>query len=69
MQFESLSDFFAMGGHGLYVWLAYGVTLSILVAYPLSLWGIRRKVQRELTWLNEGSEGDEGSEGNEGDDG
>lgn len=25
-QFESISDFFAMGGYGFYVWLSYGIT-------------------------------------------
>ncbi|EXI62368.1 hypothetical protein MHD_08550 [Mannheimia granulomatis] len=25
-QFESISDFFAMGGYGFYVWLSYGVS-------------------------------------------
>lgn len=31
MKFDSLADFLAMGGHGLYVWLAYGIALVILV--------------------------------------
>jgi heme exporter protein D len=26
-----MADFLAMGGHGLYVWLAYGIALVILV--------------------------------------
>jgi len=29
MSFTSFSDFLAMGGHGLYVWLAYGITLVV----------------------------------------
>ena len=29
MSFNSFSDFIAMGGHGLYVWSAYGVTLVV----------------------------------------
>ncbi len=32
MSFENFSDFLAMGGHGLYVWLSYGVALVIFVA-------------------------------------
>lgn len=32
MNFESFSDFIAMGGHGLYVWISYGVALLIFVA-------------------------------------
>ncbi len=30
MMFHSLSEFFAMGGHGFYVWLAYGATVLVL---------------------------------------
>ncbi len=31
MFFESFNDFVAMGGHGLYVWLAYAIGLVIIV--------------------------------------
>ena len=31
MAFESFADFLAMGRHGLYVWLAYGVTFAVIV--------------------------------------
>lgn len=31
MSFESFSDFLAMGGHGLYVWLSYGVAALIFI--------------------------------------
>jgi heme exporter protein D len=37
-QFQSLAEFLAMGGHGPYVWSAYGiaaVVLAWLVARPL----------------------------------
>ncbi len=30
MYFDSFSDFIAMGGHGLYVWLAYGIALAVV---------------------------------------
>ncbi|WP_210395707.1 heme exporter protein CcmD [Motiliproteus sediminis] len=30
MYFDSFSDFIAMGGHGLYVWLCYGIAITIL---------------------------------------
>lgn len=36
MQFHSISDFLAMGGYAFYVWLAYGVTLVVLVWLALS---------------------------------
>lgn len=32
MNFENFSDFIAMGGHGLYVWMAYGAALIVFVA-------------------------------------
>ncbi|EIU6804669.1 heme exporter protein CcmD [Vibrio parahaemolyticus] len=38
MHFESLSDFFAMGGYASYVWSAFGITfLSMLILLIASL--------------------------------
>lgn len=31
MAFESFADFLEMGGHGLYVWLCYGLGLLTIV--------------------------------------
>ena len=31
MKWESASQFFAMGGHGLYVWGSYAVALAVVV--------------------------------------
>lgn len=31
MYFDSFSEFIAMGGHGLYVWIAYGLTAVIFI--------------------------------------
>ena len=31
MAFASLSDFFAMGGHALYVWTAYGLGAAVIL--------------------------------------
>ncbi|WP_415905121.1 heme exporter protein CcmD [Neptuniibacter sp. QD48_55] len=31
MSFDSFSDFVAMGGHGLYVWLSYAIALFVIV--------------------------------------
>ena len=36
MFFDSFSDFIAMGGHGLYVWLAYGIALVVVSFNVLS---------------------------------
>lgn len=32
MIFNSVSEFLAMGGHGLYVWLSYGLGLVVIIA-------------------------------------
>lgn len=40
--FASFSDFLNMGGHALYVWLSYGLTLAIFLLNLLSLWLKRR---------------------------
>ncbi|MFA9500677.1 heme exporter protein CcmD [Mannheimia sp. E30BD] len=39
-QFESISDFFAMGGYGFYVWLSYAVTF---IAMGGLIWLSRRE--------------------------
>ncbi|WOB07207.1 heme exporter protein CcmD [Piscinibacter gummiphilus] len=35
MNWGSASEFFAMGGYGLYVWGAYAVTLVLMLAEPV----------------------------------
>ncbi len=35
MSWNSTSDFFAMGGYGLYVWGAYGVTAACMLIDPI----------------------------------
>jgi len=35
MQWNSLSQFVAMDGYGLYIWGAYGVTLACMVIEPM----------------------------------
>ena len=35
MQWQSMSDFFAMGGYGLYVWGSFGVCALTMIAEPL----------------------------------
>ena len=35
MNWGSPSEFFAMGGYGLYVWGSFGVTLITMIAEPL----------------------------------
>lgn len=44
-QFNSLSDFFAMGGYGFYVWLSYGITFLVI---GLLVWQSRREIKQTL---------------------
>ncbi len=47
MSFSSVSEFLAMGGHGLYVWLCYGVVLAMLIVNMLAPVMQRRQILRE----------------------
>lgn len=51
MAFESFADFLAMGRHGLYVWMAYGVTFAIIVWNALQPVLQRRRLLREQSAL------------------
>jgi len=42
MYFESFSEFLAMGGHGKYVWIAYGLT-AVIFALNLMTPMLKRK--------------------------
>ncbi|MBC5764470.1 heme exporter protein CcmD [Ramlibacter albus] len=48
MNWGSLSDFLAMGGHGFYVWGSFGAALLVMVAEPLMLAQRRRAALRQL---------------------
>ena len=48
MSFDSFSDFLAMGGHGLYVWLCYGVGLVVLAANWVGARQARSKLLQDL---------------------
>lgn len=48
MNFESFSDFIAMGGHGFYVWLSYAIALVIVVINIVSPVMQKRKVLTDL---------------------
>ncbi|AKJ29243.1 heme exporter protein CcmD [Caldimonas brevitalea] len=43
MNWGSVAVFFEMGGHGLYVWGAYGVTAVLMAIEPWSAWRRRRR--------------------------
>ena len=47
MSFNSVAEFIAMGGHGLYVWLCYGVVLVVLALNLILPAARRRQILRE----------------------
>ena len=51
MMFEDWRAFIAMGGHGLYVWMAYSVAVALLVANLAGLSAERRRTRRRLQRL------------------
>ena len=48
MIWNSATDFFAMGGYGLYVWGAYGVTLVFMATEPVLALVRHRTAQRSV---------------------
>lgn len=49
MAFHSMSEFWAMGGHGFYVWLAYGATAIILIYNLIQPIRKRKTILKELS--------------------
>jgi len=45
---NSASDFFAMGGYGLYVWGSYGVTFACMAVEPVLAARRLREARRAL---------------------
>jgi heme exporter protein D len=54
MQWASLSDFWNMGGYGLYVWGSFGVTAACVLIEVILLRGAagetRRRLKRMQQW-------------------
>jgi len=48
MAFNSLADFFAMGGYGFYVWLAYGISFLGLLALIINTLAKRKKILKAV---------------------
>lgn len=47
-QFANFADFLTMSGHGIYVWIAYGVSFTALAVLAIQPMVRRRQLQREL---------------------
>ncbi|WP_296446319.1 heme exporter protein CcmD [Rhodoferax sp. UBA5149] len=48
MQWNSASEFFAMGGYAFYVWGSFGVTAVVVVIEMLLIRSQRRELLRDL---------------------
>jgi heme exporter protein D len=48
MQWQSLGDFFTMGGYGLYVWGSFGVCAITMIAEPLLICHRRKQAIRAI---------------------
>ena len=48
MQWNSVGEFFAMGGYAFYVWTSYGLAAVILIANLLAPMLTARRQRREL---------------------
>jgi heme exporter protein D len=55
MNWGSASEFFAMGGYGLYVWGSYAVTAALMLLEPMLAVRRRRRAWREATNRDEES--------------
>lgn len=55
MNWESLDAFLAMGGHGWFVWGAYGFTALVML---LETWRSRSRLRKALRLAGEGSDGE-----------
>ena len=51
MQWNSVSEFFAMGGYALYVWGSFGATTLVMLAESLLIRSRRKAVLHELRAL------------------
>ncbi|AXR05631.1 heme exporter protein CcmD [Salinimonas sediminis] len=48
MNFDSFAEFIAMGGYGLYVWLSFGVSFSVMLLLVIAGWYERKILDKEI---------------------
>ena len=46
-----MSEFFAMGGHGFYIWASYGATALFMIVEVIAVMRSKRTVEKRLTRL------------------
>jgi len=49
VSFNSFSEFLSMGGHGLYVWLSYGLGLAVILANLIVPMQAGKRLRAQLT--------------------
>ena len=59
MIFNSFSELLDMGGHGLYVWLCYGMTLLIFVVISIQPILVKKSLIRQLSQIQRRNEADQ----------
>jgi heme exporter protein D len=45
---NSVEDFFLMGGYAFYVWMSFGLCLSLMILEPLWIANYRKQVMRRI---------------------
>ena len=58
MHWNSLADFLAMGGYGLYVWGSFGITAAVIA---VEVWLLHRDRQQTLESLRQQLLSDKGT--------
>ena len=58
----SLAEVFAMGGHGKFVWSAYGITFAVLVLNLLFALKRLRKSERDISGSDSATRPEKGQE-------
>ncbi|MBS0505827.1 MAG: heme exporter protein CcmD [Proteobacteria bacterium] len=56
MQWNSVAEFFAMGGYAFYVWGSFGATALVMAVESLLIRGRRRQMQHSLRAEHQSSE-------------
>ena len=48
MQFATFNEFIHMGGHGFYIWLAYGISAGLCIALIIQPMAKRRRIFNDM---------------------
>ncbi|MEE8207725.1 MAG: heme exporter protein CcmD [Nitrosomonadaceae bacterium] len=62
MNWESWSDFFAMGGYGFYVWGSYLVSLLFMVGEIVLVFNRKRTLHKQLSLIHKATQQEQNNE-------